>query len=191
MKTKHNTLSVVDGINIAEPVKARRQLSAAWMVLMVALAVIITMGLVAHGHSRAAVLGLVPLACLCYLSIYTDLPMYSFPQNVKDALVGKEGYPLEIVSGTLNVQLNSSGIPIGVMFERLEGSQTVKVHLRGPIRKGIAGGAISAPSYVAFGSTGLTAVTAGSGNKANGIAIFPYTAATGDIVSFIQTDCTA
>lgn len=121
------------------------------------------------------------------LSIYTELPSYSFQQNVADALVGKEGYPLELVQGTLNVQLYNAGIPIGNMFERLEGSQAVRAHLRGPIRKGIAQAAINAPAYVKWVNGGLA--PAASGDKACGIAIYPFAAAAGDQVSFIQTDC--
>jgi hypothetical protein len=127
------------------------------------------------------------LPLLGTLSFYTDWPMYSFPENVTDALVGKEGYPVEIVQGSLNIQLYNAGIPIGVMFERLEGSQAVKVHLRGPIRKAITTAALQCPCYVKYAANGLAA--GGSGDKCCGIAIYPYNPAINDIVSFIQTDC--
>lgn len=121
------------------------------------------------------------------LSFYTEFPKYSFKENVTDALVGKENYPVEIVAGTLNIQLLNAGIVIGSLFERLEGSQAFSVALRGPIRKGIANGNIAAPAYVKWGVGGL--VAANSGDKAHGIAIFPYNPIAGDMVSFIQVDC--
>lgn len=121
------------------------------------------------------------------LSFYTDFPRYSFVENVKDALVGKEGFPVEIVAGTLNIQLLNAGIVIGSLFERLEGSQAFQVRLRGPITKAVAGGAIAAPAYVKWSANGL--VAAGSGDKAHGIAIFPYNAIQNDQISFIQFDC--
>jgi hypothetical protein len=121
------------------------------------------------------------------LSIYTDIPQFSFPQNVADALVGKEGYPVELVAGTLNVQLFNAGIYIGDMFERLEGSQAVGVNLRGPIKKAIAGGALNSPAYVKMTAGGL--VAANSADKAHGIVIFPFVCAQNDIVSYIKFDC--
>ncbi len=121
------------------------------------------------------------------LSFYTDLPVFSFKENVTDALVGKEFYPVEIVQGTLNIQLLNAGIYIGETFEKLEGSQAFRVNLRGPIRKCISGGVLAAPCYVKMSANGL--VAANSGDKACGIAIFPYNAVQNDIVSFIQFDC--
>lgn len=121
------------------------------------------------------------------LSFYTEFPKYSFKENVADALVGKENYPVELVQGTLNIQLLNAGIFIGTLFERLEGSQSFSVALRGPIRKAISSGAINAPAYVKMTANGLAA--ANSGDKACGVAIFPYVAAQNDIVSYIQFDC--
>jgi hypothetical protein len=121
------------------------------------------------------------------LSFYTDLPVYSFQENVADALVGKENYPVELVAGTLNIQLLNAGIHIGNMFERLEGSQAVKTILRGPIRKAISSGAIVTPAYVKMTANGLAAAV--SGEKCCGIAIFPANVAQNDIASYIQTDC--
>jgi hypothetical protein len=151
-------------------------------------AVVMTLVIALHFGRPGLALGcLAVLPMLGMLSFYTDLPTYSFAENVTDALVGKEGYPVEIVPGTLNIQLNNTGIPIGVMFERLEGSQAVKVHLRGCIRKAVSAAALNAPCYVAWSANGLVAGT--SGAKCAGIAIYPYNPAVGDIVSFIMTDC--
>ncbi len=120
------------------------------------------------------------------LSLFTDQSHFSFKQNVKDALVGLENTPVELVAGTLNIQAYNAGIFIGTAYERLEGSQAFKVILRGPIRKCIAASAINAPAYVKISSAGL--VAANSGDKCVGIAIYPYVAAQNDIVSYIQTD---
>jgi hypothetical protein len=139
-------------------------------------------------HVGLAALGM--LACLgsvMTLSIYTDLPTYSFQENVADALVGKEGYPVELLPGTLKIQLLNAGIYIGDLFERLEGSQAFGVNLRGPIKKALAGGALNAPAYVKMTANGL--VAAGSGDKAHGIVIFPFVCAQGDQVSYIKFDC--
>lgn len=121
------------------------------------------------------------------LSIFTELPQFSFQQNVADALVGDENTPVELVQGTLKIQALNAGIFIGTTYERLEGSQSFRVNLRGPIRKCISSGAINAPAYVKMTANGLAA--ANSGDKACGIAIYPYVAAQNDIVSYIQTDC--
>jgi len=123
---------------------------------------------------------------------FTELPVFSFKENVADALVGKENYPVEIVAGSLNIQAFNAGIYIGDLYERLEGSQSFRVNLRGPIRKAVASAAIDltgGPAYVKMVATGLA--TAVSGEKCVGIAIYPYSkaAAAGDIVSYIKTDC--
>lgn len=118
----------------------------------------------------------------------TEFPKDSFPANVTANLVGMEGYPVEMVDAdTRKIQLLASGIYLGVLFERLEGSAAWLVHTRGPVRKAVAGGAINAPAYVKMGTTGL--VAASSADKAHGIALGPKTIATNDIVSYMQFDC--
>lgn len=119
---------------------------------------------------------------------YTEFPKHSFSENVAAALVGKEGFPVELVDAdTQKIQILAAGIWVGVIFERLEGSSSYLVHTRGPIRKAIAGGVINAPAYVKMGATGL--VAANSADKCCGIAISPKTIAANDIVSFMQFDC--
>lgn len=122
---------------------------------------------------------------------YTTLPFASFPENVFGALVGKEGYPVELVAGTLNIQLNNAGIYIGTLFEHLEGSTAWKVQLRGYIAKGYAAEGINAPGFVLAGNGGFTQVATGAGTKAHGIAIFPYVINAGDYFAYISTDCIA
>ncbi|HEY5041305.1 MAG TPA: hypothetical protein VIK53_04825 [Verrucomicrobiae bacterium] len=118
----------------------------------------------------------------------TEFPKESFTETTALLLVGKEGYPVEIVDADLaTIQILNSGIYIGVVYERLEGSGAYLIHTRGPIRKAIAGYAISAPAYVKMTATGLEA--ASSADKACGIAIAPKTIAAGDIVSFMAFDC--
>lgn len=122
-------------------------------------------------------------------AFYTEAPKYSFVENVAAALVGKEGYPVELVDAdTQKIQILASGINLGQIFERLEGSGSYLVHLRGPIRKAIAGGSISAPAYVKMGSTGLVAASSSDKLNGGGIAIAPKTIASGDMVSFIMFD---
>jgi hypothetical protein len=165
----------------------KMRINSRWVIVA---ALVLVFGLVlalASGSVKTALLCLGALPLLALMGPYTDVPQYSFKQNVTDALVGKEGQPLELVAGTLNVQLYNAGIPIGVMFERLEGSQAVKVNLRGPIRKAVATGAINSPAYVKWAAGGIAA--GGSGDKCCGVAIYPYVCAAGDLVSFIETDC--
>ena len=125
-------------------------------------------------------------------AFYTETPKESFVVNVAAALVGKENYPVEIaaVAASTNkptIQLLNAGIFIGTIRERLEGSSSYLVDLRGPIKKGIANGVINAPAYIKFANGGM--VAANSADKAHGIAIAPGVIAAGDIVSYIQTDC--
>jgi hypothetical protein len=122
------------------------------------------------------------------LAFYTELPQFSFEANVPANLVGKEGWPVEMVSAaTQKIQLLNAGIYLGTLHERLEGDVAWRVNLRGPIRKGVANGAINAPAYVKQAASGL--VAANSADKAHGIAISPAVIAAGDIISYIQFDC--
>ena len=152
--------------------------------LMGALALTVVVGLTCGIKGMA---GLAVLPLLCSLSFYTDLPTYSFASNVADALVGYEGYPVELVAGTMKIQAFNAGIYIGDLFERLEGSQAWKVNLRGPIKKAVSSGALATPCYVTMTANGLAAAV--SGNKCAGIAIYPAVCAQGDQVSYIKTDC--
>lgn len=117
---------------------------------------------------------------------YVDTAYRAFEANVADALVGFEGYVVEIVAGN-KIQLYNAGIPIGVLLQRLEGSQAWNVHLfgKGGTCRAIAGGAINAPAYVKAAAGGKM-VAAGSGDKCQGIAILPSVAANNDVIEVID-----
>jgi len=118
----------------------------------------------------------------------TEFPKESFQANVATDLVGKEYWPVELVdAGTQKIQILTTGIPLGVLYQRLEGSAAWLVHTRGPIRKCIAASAINAPAYVKMTATGLAA--ASSADKCCGVALSPKTIAQNDIVAFMQFDC--
>ena len=120
----------------------------------------------------------------------TEFAKHSFAANVEADLSSKAGYPVELVDAdTQKIQVLASGICIGVLFERLEGSSAYLVHTRGPIRKAIAASAINAPAYVKMTATGLAAASSTEKTNGGGIAISPKTIAAGDMVSFIQVDC--
>jgi len=131
------------------------------------------------------------------LQAITEFPKDSFQEASSGALVGKEGYPVEILScatalgAKTTIQILNAGIYIGVIFERLEGSGAYLVHTRGPIRKSIAAQALAlgnggtTPIYVKQSATGL--VPANSGDKVCGLLLYPASAA-GSIVPFMQFD---
>ena len=117
---------------------------------------------------------------------YVDTQYRSFEENVAGALVGKEGYGVEIVAGN-KIQLYNAGIPIGVLLQRLEGSNAWNVRLlgKGGTLRAVAGGAINSPAYVKFAAGGLM-VAANSADKCHGIAIQPAVAAQTDIIEVID-----
>jgi hypothetical protein len=112
---------------------------------------------------------------------YVDGPYRSFTQNVADALVGKEGLAVELVSAD-KVQLLAAALPIGINYGRLEGSQAVSIRLlgKGGTLRGIASAAIAVGAAVKLGAGGKF-VTANSADKAHGIAL-SATAADGDFL---------
>ena len=126
------------------------------------------------------------------LRTYTEFPKESFTAAVPANLVGKNGYPVEILaigSSTTTIQILNAGIYIGVLFENLEGSNAWLVHTRGPIRKGVAAQAMNvtggAPIYVKQSGTGL--VPANSGDKACGLLMDSASGA-GSLVPFMAFD---
>ena len=118
-------------------------------------------------------------------SFYVDLPRHSFEADVPANLVGKEFWPVELKANG-KIQLLASGICIGYLRERLEGSNAWQVCMRGPIVKTIAGGAITTPAVVKNSANGV--VAASSADKSHGIAIFPPVCAQNDIISMIMVD---
>ena len=125
------------------------------------------------------------------LRSYTEFPKESFVAAVPANLVGKNGYPVEILSigQPTTIQILNAGIYIGVLFENLEGSAAWLVHTRGPIRKGVAAQAMNvtggAPIYVKQSAAGL--VPANSGDKACGLLMDSASGA-GSLVPFMAFD---
>ena len=126
------------------------------------------------------------------LRYFTEFPKESFQAAVPANLVGKEGWPVEILNlgqSAITIQILNAGIYIGVLRERLEGSVSWLVDTRGPIRKGVAAQAMplanGLPIYVKQSATGL--VPANSGDKVCGLLLTPASAA-GSICSFMQFD---
>jgi hypothetical protein len=127
------------------------------------------------------------------LTSITEFPKDSFTENVAAALVGKEGWPVEIVSigaTKTTIQILAAGIYIGVIYERLEGSGAYLCHTRGPIRKSVAAQAMNVtnlpPIYVKQSATGL--VPANSGDKSCGLLMSSASGA-GSMVNFMAFDC--
>jgi hypothetical protein len=128
------------------------------------------------------------------LRTFTEFPKDSFTAAVPANLIGKEGWPVEILATTASattIQILNAGIYIGVLRERLEGSVAWLVDTRGPIRKGVAAqamalGGAGTPIYVKQSATGL--VPANSADKACGLLLTAASAA-GSICSFMAFDC--
>jgi hypothetical protein len=127
------------------------------------------------------------------LRTFTEFPKDSFQAAVPANLIGKEGWPVEILATTASqttVQLLANGIYIGVLRERLEGSVSWLVDTRGPVRKGVAAGALAlggagTPIYIKQSANGL--VAANSGDHVCGLLLTPASAA-GSICSFMAFD---
>lgn len=121
---------------------------------------------------------------------YVDRQYRSFQEDVADALVGKEGYVVEQVAGKSTIQLYNAGIPIGVLMNRLEGSQSFNVRLigGGGTLRASAGGAINAPAYVKAAAGGQV-VAANSGDKCIGIMLSPLVAAQNDVIEIADDRC--
>lgn len=122
------------------------------------------------------------------MAFHCETQEFSWPALVTADLLNKEGQPVEGVlqtDGSLKLQLLASGISLGVLFERLEGSAACKVHTRGPIRRMTAAGTITAPAYVKWASSaGVTA--ASSADKVIGIALM--SGVSGDKISVMMVD---
>lgn len=117
---------------------------------------------------------------------YVDTAYRTFEADVADALVGKEGLVVEITAGN-KIQLYAAGIPIGVLQQRLEGSQAWNVRMfgKGGTLRAVAGGAINAPAYVKAAAGGKM-VAAASADKCHGVAIQPAVIALNDVIEVID-----
>jgi hypothetical protein len=124
---------------------------------------------------------------------FVDSPYKSFPAAVPTALVGLEGYAVELVPGTNTIQLYTAtaGRPLlGWLFERLEGDVNWVVRLpgKGGTVRCIAGdGTITqAPCWVKAVAGGTMSL-ATAGQNAVGFKISPLVAdAAGDVIEIVD-----
>src|SRR5579884_3366689 len=105
---------------------------------------------------------------------FNDRAYGSFKENVAGALVGKESYLVEFAPGTRNIQLYTATAgrpPIGVIFERLEGSSYYSIRMLGRAAscRMIASGNIAANAQVK-GANGGTIVQANTGDNCVGVS---------------------
>ena len=120
---------------------------------------------------------------------YNDSPYQSFPANVAADLLGKDGYAVELVPGSNNIQLYTAtaGRPLlGWLFEKLEGDINWNVRLAGKggtVRCVAGDGSIGqAPCFVKA-QAGGTMIAGTSGAVAHGVKISPVVAdAANDVI---------
>jgi hypothetical protein len=101
------------------------------------------------------------------IEVYTENGYRTFTEETPGQLTGKEGYLVELVS-TGKVQLLTSGLAIGVMHGKLEGSEHVNIRLLGK------GGTIAIGARVK-GASGGKLTTTTTGDRSIGIIISPTT----------------
>jgi hypothetical protein len=119
---------------------------------------------------------------------YVDGAYRAYEANVAADLEGKEGYVVEQVAGSDKIQLYTNGIPLGVLQERLEGTDTWNVRLlgKGGTVKVVAGGAINTPAYVKPANGGKVEAAA-QNNLAIGVKTSPAAAAAdGDFIEIVD-----
>ena len=122
------------------------------------------------------------------IETFTDGPRRAFKAEVAADLAGKEGYVVEMVANKETVQLFNGGIPIGVLEQRMQGSEdwTVRLLGKGGTLKVKAGGAIATPAYVKPANGGKV-VAAAQGNLAIGVKVSPAAAAAdGDVIEIVD-----
>lgn len=119
---------------------------------------------------------------------YTDSPYKTFTEETPGQLTGKEGYLVELTAnGT--VQLFTSGLAIGVMHGKLQGSNDVNVRLlgKGGTVKVVQGGAITVATRVKGASGGKVVASATTADRSLGIKIDPTgNGADGDVTEIID-----
>lgn len=112
----------------------------------------------------------------------------TFEANVPADLVGKEYYYVELVAASRKIQLATSGVAIGVLENKLEGTNdwTVRLLGSGGTYKVKCGGAIAHLADVKAASGGKAVDQAGSG-RALGYLISPVGGAVdGDIAEILD-----
>lgn len=107
------------------------------------------------------------------LETYVDGPYRTFTEETPGQLSGKEGYLVELTSNS-KAQLLTTGVPVGVVHQKLQGSNDVTVRLlgKGGTVKMLQAGAITVGARLrAKASSGK--VEAGTAGLAIGIKISP------------------
>lgn len=118
---------------------------------------------------------------------YTDSAYKTFTEETPGQLTGKEGYLVELTAnGT--VQLLTTGLAIGVMHGKLQGSNDVNIRLlgKGGTVKVVQGAAITVATRVK-GASGGKVVTADASSRAVGVKIEPTgNGADGDVTEILD-----
>lgn len=106
---------------------------------------------------------------------YVDDAYRTFTEEVSGALLGKEGYCVEL-GATGGVQLATTGLAIGVITARLTGDNAVTVRLfgKGGTLKVVQGGAIAGGARVKVASGGKVVFTNTPGDRSLGIKLQPF-----------------
>lgn len=121
------------------------------------------------------------------MEIYIDGNYRTFTEETPGQLTGKEGYLVELPAGKTTVQLQTTGLAIGVMFRKLQGSNDVSIRLlngAGTV-KVVAGGVIVVGARVKGSNGGTTVDLAGAG-RSIGIKISPSTdSALNDVIEIL------
>ncbi len=108
------------------------------------------------------------------IEVYTDNGYRTFAEETPGQLTGKEGYLVELAS-TGKVQLLTSGLAIGVMHGKLEGSEHVNIRLlgKGGTVKCVKGGAVTIGTRAKGASGGKIVAASTTGDRSIGIVISP------------------
>lgn len=119
---------------------------------------------------------------------FEDGPYRAYKAAVAADLLGKEKYLVEQVAGAETIQLFTSGIPLGVLHQKLEGDDVWSVRLlgKGGTVKVIANGVIATPAYVKAENGGKV-VASSSTNLSIGVKTSPVAdAAAGDVIEIVD-----
>lgn len=127
--------------------------------------------------------------------MFNDRAYQSYLAAVPANLVGKEGYLVELVPGTRNIQLYTATggrPPIGVLFERLEGDTSWNVRMIGRAAsvRMVASGNIAANAQVKAANGG-TIVQANSADNGIGVSVDGLAHVAGDILEVADSYMTA
>ena len=119
--------------------------------------------------------------------VYTDNAYKTFTEETPGQLTGKEGYLVELASAG-KVKLLDSGLAIGVVHGKMEGSNDVNIRLlgKGGTVKCVKSTGIAAGVRVK-GASGGKLTTTTSGDRSIGIILSPTTnGADGDVCEVLD-----